>query len=1164
MASPRPSQNGNSAAAARNASSRNASYKNGVLAGAKNSSITVFKVDAPRPSSPPSPPLTASPAAVRRRPRSSVGGGDGFSFVNLIARLIAWYALYTVLFRCPAYPTADSPAICHPAHTIKTALRPHVLPYYETYAAPYVHQYSPYVQKANREYIIPAYNSANVAYRHYGEPYVSKGSTVASANYDKYLKLHVATAQAKIQEFLAPYVEKVQRNWIEDFKPKVDIAAKKAKAVYDENVLPNYSKVQPYLATAYGKGKYVVKAIVAPLVKEGGEKALGWGRRLWDDVVRPQVGRIGERLGGNNGSGVPASSVSASIFSSLSAARPSKDAASSSSLASMIASASASRASSSATATADEEKPQKITKEEAKEIIRNDLATWTAKFSSASVKTLSGLKSQIDEISDKAYKAKHDSVEKEIASLQKLIETGFEQLKAEIISLAKKLTPESTAQETAAVEEKLFAATRNLGTQIRDKAQFLRKDAEQFLARVYDDVSEAADKHLEILDGINDAGMQKLGMKWAWMDHVGYKDWAKFHELKNELKESRATIIKSAESNEKLQEITNWVDEDWEGKATDLAKHAAEELKRLKKIGKKKIDLADASDNFGDDHIPVAVKKAGQQVLKSADKIQAAVQSSEEEEATVKEKILEAVEDAKSKISEAVIGTPTLATEPVIPAVSEALESVASQASEKVYGTEPNAAEQAATAISEAADSASSLASSGTARIKSKIPGGVEAGFVAAAEPVVYEDDSIIDDIKSRLTEASKAVSQAVHDALARETEPSVVESIKSLSNELHDSAVSAALSILYGTPTPVSDQMFSIATDKFSAAVATASSIIYGAPTPTREVLMSQAKDAYAQATLAAFDNLRAAKALVQSSEQPVTDSLYSIASEQYASATSVAEDSYSSLLSQGAAMKSSYGSAVSSAKSALDDAASKASEMVYGTPQPASESILSVARENHDHAIKETQKTSNECFYAASTGIWSTHTPVVESMLSTASAVVSNAGASATSAANAAFSSILAQAADMKSSYDSAVSSAKSALDEAATKASEMVYGTPQPASESLASAAKEAYDHAISEAQKSYDEWVYAASAKLWGTPTPTPKVERVLSSAAEHVEDLKSLIEELLHGKPQGVRESAVRRFEAAYHGMSTATPAAAVGGKIVEGAQAVKEKVRDEL
>jgi hypothetical protein len=175
-----------------------------------------------------------------------------------------------------------------------------VLPYYDTYALPYVQQYSPYIQKANKEYIVPGY-------RQYGEPYISKGSDFIATEYKRYLEPHVSTAQTTGREYylnyVAPRMETANRVWIKDVKPTVDVAEQKVEVFYKENVLPNYNKAQPYLVAAYEKGKYLTTAIVAPVVKEGSEKVLGWGRGLWSDVVRPQVGRIGERLGGNNGSG---------------------------------------------------------------------------------------------------------------------------------------------------------------------------------------------------------------------------------------------------------------------------------------------------------------------------------------------------------------------------------------------------------------------------------------------------------------------------------------------------------------------------------------------------------------------------------------------------------------------------------------------------------------------------------------------------------------------------------------------------------------------------------------------------------------------------------------------------------------------------------------------
>jgi len=225
----------------------------------------------------------------------------------VIARLIAWYALYTVLFRCPTHPTPDSPGICHPAHTIKTAVRPHVQPYYDAYVSLYVQQYSPCVREANKDYIIPTYTKVRTSYRQYAEPYVAKSCDSAFAVYNRFLGPHVATVQSKMEDYItiyvSPHAETANKAWINDVKPTVDVAEEKVEVFFKDNVLPSYNRAHPYLAKVYEQVRYVVMAIVAPIVKEGGEKAVGWGRGMWSEVVRPQVGRIGERLGGTNGNG---------------------------------------------------------------------------------------------------------------------------------------------------------------------------------------------------------------------------------------------------------------------------------------------------------------------------------------------------------------------------------------------------------------------------------------------------------------------------------------------------------------------------------------------------------------------------------------------------------------------------------------------------------------------------------------------------------------------------------------------------------------------------------------------------------------------------------------------------------------------------------------------
>jgi hypothetical protein len=123
--------------------------------------------------------------------------------------------------------------------------------------------------------------------------------------YSRLLKPHVVTAKEKAEDYLhfyvAPHASTIKQVYITDVKPRVEVGKDHIKIIWADNIMPNYRKIQPYLVSAYEQGKYVLLTVVAPVVKEGGDKALGWGRGVWSEVVQPQVGRIGERLGGMNG-----------------------------------------------------------------------------------------------------------------------------------------------------------------------------------------------------------------------------------------------------------------------------------------------------------------------------------------------------------------------------------------------------------------------------------------------------------------------------------------------------------------------------------------------------------------------------------------------------------------------------------------------------------------------------------------------------------------------------------------------------------------------------------------------------------------------------------------------------------------------------------------------
>lgn len=269
----------------------------------------------------------------------------------------------------------------------------------------------------------------------------------------------------------------------------------------------------------------------------------------------------------------------------------------------------------------DTNSAKKLTPEEVAVIIDEDLAIWAGKFKDTQTQTIDDLNAGINKISTEAKGKKASYVEKEIAALERLVDVEFKNIKKTTIKIASGLSPGSGVEEKQAALESLFATTRDAGIKIRDKAQEQRLESQKYLASTYDDVAEAADSFLEAFDSMLDLSMQELGMKWAWMDHVSYKAWGRYHEMKDDFEDLKRVIVTSAQSNQELIDITRWVESDWEGKATDIAKDAAEELQRLKRVSKKKIDLADSSDDFSDAILSVVAGKAEQQVPKKVEEV---------------------------------------------------------------------------------------------------------------------------------------------------------------------------------------------------------------------------------------------------------------------------------------------------------------------------------------------------------------------------------------------------------------------------------------------------------------------------------------------------------------------------------------------------------------
>lgn len=232
--------------------------------------------------------------------------------------LLAWYTLYTVLFRCPTSLLSSSPVVCHGYHSVHNFLTPHLQPYYDSYAADYVTTFTPYVSHTNEAYIYPFLDKASVGYEKYAQPAIAKAKLIAEHQYQRNLHPHVSKALAQLnatyEQYLAAYFNTVHRLYTNlATSPFWTKTRAYVDGFYRRYLLPGYERVSPYLNKAKEKGKHVVVVYLSPYVKEGArvsgvwfEKNVGSGiRGIWKEYVQVQMRRIRDRLktGGHTGNG---------------------------------------------------------------------------------------------------------------------------------------------------------------------------------------------------------------------------------------------------------------------------------------------------------------------------------------------------------------------------------------------------------------------------------------------------------------------------------------------------------------------------------------------------------------------------------------------------------------------------------------------------------------------------------------------------------------------------------------------------------------------------------------------------------------------------------------------------------------------------------------------
>jgi hypothetical protein len=810
--------------------------------------------------------------------------------------LTVWYVIIVALFQCPSSITElneSSPRICKPYINARSHIQPYVQPYYDTYAGPYVERARPYVEQLNQRVVSPGAKIAKQNYDKYAAPRVDQVKAYGLQQWQKTVVPQVVLAQKKASELydesVAPHVKKASSA----AEPYYDAARDNAINVHQKHIIPVLDTSTPYLIRAYNSTKdfalttglpYVQRAWYSLVVFVDGTlwpKVKG----LYGDNVKPQLVMISERIAKYQ-EGRKMKAVMDEVESSIEASSATKSATSSqtglsASLESLIGQT--------PTAKEPSASPTPLTEEEqlaaAKEQIASDLYTWQEKFAVAADKGSEDLAERVREIVEGLMRSGIEGEGKGLATaLNKASDLEMANAKSSINTAVSQLPGDASSSDVEKAEKTILDAIRASGLNIRNRANAVRQWYSKFEAEINQRATAAADTTLDVLDGIRDLGLQEIGMRWAWMEGVTYKDWAKYHELKKQFEEWRSEVRDVALKHRVLDEAKKAAENVVED-SMELATGAAKELARLKDVGKWKVAARDSSDNFDTRAMPAAAVSAASEAAKS---LHAAsgniVGTSQGSLESVASQATNAAASAVSSASAAVVGTKQGTAEFVVSkatdAAKEASSTILGESSKGPVEIASSSASGAASVVSESASSATDALGKSAASVGESVTSVVsdasstisqQSFNPGMADSSSLPGESVANAASSSISSVASAASKRVFagamaqkvssrgpilDDIIDDGEDSTYsERMQSVVNEAGDryaDVTKAVSQALFGTSQDTMESATSLASEQYSSALAAASNALYGSTPGTGESIASAASAKYSDAVAA------------------------------------------------------------------------------------------------------------------------------------------------------------------------------------------------------------------------------------------------------------------------------------------------------------------------
>lgn len=776
--------------------------------------------------------------------------------------------------------------------------------------------------------------------------------------------------------------------------------------------------------------------------------------------------------------------------------------------------------------------------------VAQDLKDWQEKYAQAADEGAAEIDDRIDEISKRMINRQVKTMGKSLISqLNDSVAAETKTLKADIQSIVGEVKKGSETEEAAL--EKVAAAVRRAGLEIKDKSQDVRLWSENYEKELQATVVKAAENHFKILEGIRDLALQKIGMKWAWMDGVTYKDWAKYHQLKGRFDEWEADLKNLITSHPGLQEAED------QGRAIEsdamaIAQAAVKELTTLKQVGGWKITAQDDSDNFDAE----SMQLAAEEVLKAAaaeaetpppepepevdtevdDAGVAGTIPSDEDPTPAPEDVSATV--APGQDAEDAHDTPDLVSSVILKTTQVFLDNVteATKPAEPVESVEHQEIEE--TDETGSVDEADETEAIFAEELEPVDPtASVKPAFLGAAAQSVPSRQPILD-VDNDSGDTFEAVGSII--SAMQSDVPATIASAAS-------SAYSAAISG---------------ASERYSQALSLVSVQVSGTPKPAHEELLASVTSAYGNAVAAASSRLDAALSAASggifAATTPTSSIVPALATfADWAKIESIAEERLNEGRAWAEEQYESAKVAIGLATPTPTDIAGSASSMASAATAVAGETIekmLHNAQHNYYAGLGLAQARYSEFIAAASSALSSvTATPTPTDLAGTVSSAASVASESAASVVSVVGENASSVAA---AGYENVAESWHAVME----NISAQVYGQPTPTAW-YEDFYKTAGDYAASatEAVGSGTEAVTSAAGAYAAAASGEVSKQYVLVS---------SIVSELLVGKEPTFGESVLSRLAEAYEVASST--ASSLASAAAETAASATDYVKDEL